>query len=116
MEGVRATRRRHSEALKARVLDACNGPGASVARVAMEHGLNANLVHRWRRLAERGQRTVKGIAPISEFIELPVLPAAGTIPAGDIQISICRGGTTFNIRWPVTGAQDCAQWLRELLR
>ena len=50
-----ATRRRHDADLKARVLEACAAPGASVARVAMAHGLNANLVHKWR----RGQRQAK---------------------------------------------------------
>ena len=43
MDRVTATRRRHSAELKARVLDACAEPGASVARIALEHGLNANL-------------------------------------------------------------------------
>ena len=43
------TRRRHDEELKRQVLAQCREPGASVAKVAMAHGLNANLVHKWRR-------------------------------------------------------------------
>ena len=43
-----ATRRRHSSELKRAVLAACNEPGASIAAVAMAHGLNANLVRKWR--------------------------------------------------------------------
>ena len=82
----------------------------------MEHGLNANLVHRWRRLAGPGQRAVKDIDPINEFIALPVLPPTGSMPAGDIRISIRRGGTTLDIQWPVAGAGICAQWLSELLQ
>ena len=35
--------------LKARVLAACDGPGASVAAIARAYDLNANLVHKWRR-------------------------------------------------------------------
>ena len=46
-------RRRHDKELKRQVLAACAEPGASVAAVAMAHGLNANLVHKWRRMAER---------------------------------------------------------------
>jgi transposase len=30
------------------VLAACNEPGASIAAVALAHGLNANLVRKWR--------------------------------------------------------------------
>lgn len=38
-------RRRFTAAFKARVVEACQQPGASVAGVALEHSLNANLVH-----------------------------------------------------------------------
>ena len=41
-------RRNHSPALKAQVLAECEAPGASVAQVAMSHGINANIVHGWR--------------------------------------------------------------------
>ena len=55
-------RRRYSAELKAQVLSQCAQPGASVAGVALSHGINANIVHKWRRLA--------GVAP------LPVPPAS----------------------------------------
>ena len=48
----RAPRRSHSAELKARVLGECSQQGASIAKVALAHGLNANLVHKWRRAAE----------------------------------------------------------------
>ena len=38
-------RRRYSAELKAEVLAQCEAPGASVAKVAMSHGINANVVH-----------------------------------------------------------------------
>ena len=44
-------RRSYSPALKAQILAECATPGASVAKVAMSHGINANVVHTWRRLA-----------------------------------------------------------------
>ena len=43
-----APRRRHGAEIKAKVLAACDEPGASVAGVALAHGLNANLVRQWR--------------------------------------------------------------------
>ena len=46
-----ASRRRHDAELKRQVIAACAAPGASVAQVAMNYGLNANLVHKWRRLS-----------------------------------------------------------------
>ena len=42
---------------KARLVVAASAPGVSVARVAREHGLNANQLHAWIRLARRqGER------------------------------------------------------------
>ncbi len=43
-------RRNHHPALKAQILAECAAPGASVAQVAMAHGINANIVHGWRKL------------------------------------------------------------------
>jgi transposase len=40
-------RRVHGAELKAQVLRQCGEPGASVAAVALQHGLNANLVRKW---------------------------------------------------------------------
>lgn len=43
----RRVKRRHSPEFKARVVDACQVRGASVAGVALAHGVNANLVRKW---------------------------------------------------------------------
>jgi transposase len=45
------SRRRYSAETKAQVIAECEAPGASVAKVAMAHGINANVVHCWRQLA-----------------------------------------------------------------
>jgi transposase len=49
MHSSSAPRRRHSAELKAKILAACDEAGASISGVALAHGLNANLVHKWRR-------------------------------------------------------------------
>ena len=48
-QGLPAGRRRrhHSAEFKAKVVEACTGPGVSMAAVALAHGLNANLLRRW---------------------------------------------------------------------
>jgi len=48
-------RQERSPKLKAQILAECERPGASIAKVALAHGVNANLVHGWRRL-ERERR------------------------------------------------------------
>ena len=111
-------RRKHSAELKADVLEACAQPGASVAAIALQHGLNANLVHRWRRLAGRradGAPAI-GTCHASEFIALPLPAPVAVQAASDIRIELRRGATAVNVAWPLQAAGDCAQWLRELLR
>ena len=115
-----APRRRHAAELKSRVLAACNEPGASVAAIALAHGLNANLVHKWRR----------GVAPpvrppassgaghgAGEFIAL-ALPSREAAPAAlaDIRIELRRGATSVAVSWPLAAADQCAAWLRGWLR
>jgi len=45
-------RRTYTKAFKAQVVAECGEPQSSIARVALAHGLNANLVHKWLRIAE----------------------------------------------------------------
>jgi transposase len=51
------TRRRHSAAFKRKILELIEQPGASVSAVALEHGVNANLVFKWRRAKLERQRS-----------------------------------------------------------
>lgn len=48
-------RQRHSPQFKQQVVAACAEPGASVAGIALAHGLNANILRKWI----REQSTVK---------------------------------------------------------
>ena len=45
----RPTRRFYSPEFKTQVTQECGQSGASVAGVALSHGINANIVHRWLR-------------------------------------------------------------------
>jgi transposase len=108
-----ATRRRYDDEHKAQVVAECNAPGASVAKVAMSHGINANVVHRWRQLAR--QARVPGPARTSEFVAVSLAPP-GPMPARDIQVQLRRGTTAMTITWPVSASAEFAGWMRELLR
>lgn len=124
---VRRRRRRHSDAFKAEVIQACRHPGVSIAAVALSNGLNANLVRRWVANAERGVTPVLNPVQVDvavgsartttapAFVPLQ-LPAPASERNADIQIELCRAGTTIKVRWPANAASECAAWLRELLR
>lgn len=44
---LRNGRRRYDAASKERLVAACLEPGVSVSRLALEHGINANLLRKW---------------------------------------------------------------------
>ena len=108
-------RRRYSAAEKAAVVAGCEAPGASVANVAMQRGINANVVHRWRSLAREGQAPTP--ARTGEFLALPMPAATIAEPASaDIRIELRKGPVTMSISWPANATADLAAWTRELLR
>ena len=109
-----ASRRRYSAVLKAQVMAECDAPGASVSKVAMVRGINANVVHRWRQLAREGQLVVS--AHSSAFVPVSLAATATPERCGDIQIQLRRGTTAMTITWPLAAAADFATWTRELLR
>lgn len=115
MDSKRETRRWHSGELKAAVLAECNEPGASVAAIALAHGLNANLVHRWRKNAV-GRVAVPDVRPADGFIALTLPTTAVPAKLPDILIELLRGPTTVTVNWPMGGAGECAAWLRDWLR
>jgi transposase len=93
----------------------CNAPGASVAKVAMAHGINANVVHRWRQLAREGRFAVPAASGEFVPVSLPVMSSPST-STSDIQIQLRRGATAMTITWPVSAAADFGAWMREFLR
>jgi transposase len=83
-DGVRVNRtgrRTYTAAYKLDVVRRCSEPGASVAAVAMAHGINANLVRRW---IVRHQRASLTATPAFEAALLPVTIEA---PASDARRS-----------------------------
>jgi len=105
-------RRRHSAEFKARVLADCAQEGASVARVALSHGINANVVHKWRREAAARVEAV----PAASFVPLALAASPAAAPPADIRIELQRGATRMAVTWPASAASECAAWMRELLK
>ena len=110
----RVGRRRHDNELKAKVLGECGVAGASVAQVALAHGLNANLVHKWRRQVG-GDRPSGMAAEMTTFIPVTMTPATTTV-VDDIRIELRRGALAVNVTWPLAASAQCARWLGELLK
>ncbi|WP_111994194.1 IS66-like element accessory protein TnpA [Burkholderia pseudomallei] len=76
-------------------------PDISVARLAMEHGVNPNRVFKWRRALRAGEYDPVDLLPVTveapaQEIEQPApAPVARAAPAGAIEISV--GNTRVRI-------------------
>jgi transposase len=107
-------RRRYGHELKAQILAECEAPGASVAKVALGHGINANIVHGWRKLARQAQ---VAMAPQSQFVPVTVASASPVqAEQHGIEVEVRRGAATIRLTWPRDAANELAAWMRELLR
>jgi transposase len=97
--GDRPRRRKHSIVEKRRIVEATLVAGASVARVAREHEVNANQVFGWRRLYQRG--LLGGNVPSVALVPVKITenaaapappdPAVVATPTGSIQLRLPKG-------------------------
>jgi transposase-like protein len=106
-------RHSYSKSFKAQVIQECAQPDASIASVALSHGLNANLVHKWIRLQSQ-----KSVALQPAFIPLTLRSPASrsdiTLATICLEIPPPRG--TVKVNWPTERAAACETFLRDLLR
>ena len=109
-------RRFYSPEFKLQAVGECGQAGASIAAVALKHGVNANIVHRWLREHSQGTLVVQPLAFVPVTLtapSTPPLPEPAALP--DIRIQVQRANTTIVVNWPLQGGAACAQWLREWL-
>lgn len=114
-------RRKHSPELKARVIAACQVPGASIAGIAVDHGLHGSIVRRWLRKAEANQTAVTrstppGFVPVClegtavvTVAPTPVIRLQCQRRSADHELSVV-------IDWPAADTGGCLQILCGLLR
>jgi len=125
--GAKGNKRRHSMAFKRKLVALTKQPGASVASIALEHGVNANLVFKWRRQqlgiptpAKPGHAAV--LLPVT-MEPLPPMSALNTpapglattpraTPCGVIEIEL--GGARVRLRGSVD--QDSVRCVLQTLR
>ena len=76
-------RRRYDPASKRRLVEACLRPGMSLAGLALQHGVNANLLRKW--VAEEQRQQTKGVAEGAlagaADVFVPVVEACGVTGA-----------------------------------
>ena len=69
---------------------------ASIRRPSVSNGMNASLMHKWRRQADRGNAALAPLRESRVFIPI-ALASELALSAGDIRIELRRGPVTVNV-------------------
>ncbi len=109
-------RRYYQPEFKASVVKQTQAPMASVAGVALQHGINPVTVHRWIREARQFQSS-----QLAQFIPVNVAPhkdlkAVARDEQPTIRIDLGTPDVALSVHWPVSASQELTAWLREWLR
>lgn len=131
-DALKRTHKTYTAQFKAELVAACLTPGASVAALALQHGMNTNVLHRWLKEHRQGLHRLTGgdvvAAQVPQPAFIPVtFESASVVPvevneqassttSSDIRIDIHRGSTNVTVHWPLHAGTQCAPFLRELLR
>ena len=120
---TRRTHRTYTPEFKAQLVAACQQPSASIAALAGQHGMNANVLHRWlkehqrggcHQLVEVGKHATADVPSRSPaFIPLG-LPTQSR--EQEIKIELRKGALSMVVTWPLGAAADLASWTAAILK
>lgn len=88
-------RQRYSREFKRQIVEASLTPGASIAAVAQAHGINANLLHKWRWSYRNGE--------YGTFAEPPTLAAVQTVNPARLAVAKPSQPTTIRANTKPSG-------------
>jgi transposase-like protein len=122
----RRTHRTYTPEFKAQLVAACQQPGTSIAALATQHAMNANVLHRWlkehqrsgcHQLTESAMRAVARVPPQSPaFIALTLPPATPAPGEQEVKIELRKGALSMVVTWPLGAAADLASWTAAILK
>lgn len=120
------THRTYSARFKAQLVAACQQPGVSIAALAGQHAMNANVLHRWikehhrsgchplaahDRASEPGQSALQ-----SAFIPVQLPSAMAQPEAQNIKVELRKGALSMALTWPLSAAAELASWSAAVLK
>ena len=125
----RRTHRTYTAEFKAELVAACQIPGSSIAAIAGQHGMNANVLHRWLKEHQQSGRhqriacssTAQSLVTspsVAAFIAVKLPATATPEPRSKdlIKVELHKGAVSMIITWPTDAVDDLAQWTRVILK
>ena len=126
---TRRTHRTYTAEFKAELVAACQIPGSSIAAIAGQHGMNANVLHRWLKEHQQSGRhqriacssTAQSLVTspsVAAFIAVKLPATATPEPRSKdlIKVELHKGAVSMIITWPTDAVDDLAQWTRVILK
>ena len=123
---TRRTHRTYTPEFKAELVKACQQPGASIAALAGQQGMNANVLHRWLKEHQRSgchqlpkpcaPSVTETPSPAPAFIALALPPVTPVHTEQEIKVELRKGAVSMTVTWPLSAAADLASWTAGLLK
>ncbi|MDO8773455.1 MAG: transposase [Burkholderiaceae bacterium] len=120
------THRTYTAQFKAELVAACQQPGVSIAAVAGQHAMNANVLHRWlkehrrsgcHQLVNHSPAAALGkTSPLAAFIPVQLPSATPQPEAQEIKVELRKGALSMALTWPVSAAAEFASWSAAILK
>ena len=112
-------RRTYSAEFKQQIVQACKAPDVSIASVALQHGLNTNLVSKWIRLIDAKPGNDRSPLPNKPaFIALscsaPLDPTPTPTDMLTVQITLPHSKAEIGLKWQVSEISALAELLKAL--
>ena len=112
-------RRTYSADFKQQIVQACKAPDVSIASVALQHGLNTNLVSKWIRLIDAKPGNDRSPLPNKPaFIALscsaPLDPTPTPTDMLTVQITLPHSKAEIGLKWQVSKISALAELLKVL--
>ena len=110
-------RRTYSAEFKQQIVQACKAPDISIASVALQHGLNTNLVSKWIRLIDGKPGNDRSPLPNKPaFIALSCSAPLDPTPTDmlTVQITLPHSKAEIGLKWQTSEIPALAELLKAL--
>ena len=110
-------RRTYSAEFKQQIVQACKAPDVSIASVALQHGLNTNLVSKWIRLIDGKPGNDRSPLPNKPaFIALSCSAPLDPTPTDmlTVQITLPHSKAEIGLKWQTSEIPVLAELLKAL--
>jgi len=110
-------RRTYSAEFKQQIVQACKASEVSIASVALQHGLNTNLVSKWIRLIDAKPGNDRSLLPNKPaFIALSCSAPLDPTPTNmlTVQITLPHSKAEIGLKWQVSEMSALAKLLKAL--